>query len=271
MRNFLICMLKPQRNFLPNPWLFLFLLTLGLTTGWNRAAANSPQSAPPQLKTLLSQIDTAATQGNVKMVIQYYSPNFTQSDGLTVPSMEKALIDLWQRYPKLKYSTELQSWKSEGNDLIAETVTNITSTTATNNNNLTLTATIKSRQRISGDKIIKQEVLAERTQLTSGMKPPTLEIKLPQQVTVGQQYSFDAIVQEPLGTNLLLGTALEEPIQLDRYLNPTAVNLQLLQAGGIFKTGRAPSKPESRWLSAVVLTGQGMTMVTQRLQVVAGQ
>jgi len=37
----------------------------------------------------------------------------------------KALTQLWQRYPQLKYQTQLQSWKPE-NAIVAETVTSIT-------------------------------------------------------------------------------------------------------------------------------------------------
>jgi hypothetical protein len=110
--------------------------------------------------------------------------------------------------------------------------------------------------------------LSERTQLTSGSKPPQIDFKLPEQVQVGQKYNFDAIVQEPLGDDFLLGTALEEAIKPDNFLNPTSVDLQLLTSGGLFKTAQAPSTPGSRWVSAVILRGNGMTMVTQRLQVV---
>jgi hypothetical protein len=38
----------------------LLLLTLALTTSWNRATAAPPQTAPPQLQNMLTQIDTAA-------------------------------------------------------------------------------------------------------------------------------------------------------------------------------------------------------------------
>lgn len=61
---------------------------------------------------------------------------------------------------------------------------------------------------------------------------------------------------------------MEEPVQADKYLNPTPVDLELLSSGGLFKVGRAPSTPGSQWLSAVIMRGDGMTMVTQRVQVV---
>jgi hypothetical protein len=110
--------------------------------------------------------------------------------------------------------------------------------------------------------------LSERTQLTTGNKPPQVEIKLPQQVKVGEKYTFDAIVQEPVGEDLLLGAALEEPIKSTKLLNPTMANLEFLNAGGLFKVGRAPSTPGSQWVSAVIRRGEDMTIITQRLNVV---
>ncbi|MBW4564370.1 MAG: nuclear transport factor 2 family protein [Mojavia pulchra JT2-VF2] len=293
MANIITLLLRNQRRFPNRIWLILFLLTVGFTSGLQYAQAitpqnllpfeqpasarpqtgktaqqSAPQNAPPELKNLLTQIDAAASIGDVKKVIEFYSPNFTHGDGLNRQTLEKALIELWKRHPQLKYTTQLQSWKSEGNGIIAETVTNITGLPSSNSNNLALNATIKSRQRVTGGKIVRQDILSERTLLTSGSKPPQVDVKLPQQVKVGQQYNFDAIVQEPLGDDFILGTALEEPIQADKYLNPTPVDLKLLTSGGIFKVGRAPSTPGSHWISAVILRGNGMTMVTQRLQVV---
>ncbi|MEA5504196.1 nuclear transport factor 2 family protein [Halotia wernerae UHCC 0503] len=267
MTNIIALLPKRQRKFSTSIWLILSLLTFGVTSNLPRSQAATPDNAPAELKNLLMRIDTAATQSNVKGVMQFYSPTFTSGDGLNRQTLEKSLVTLWKRYPQLRYSTQLQSWKSEGNAIIAETVTNITGLPSANSNNVALNSTIKSRQRITGAKIVRQDILSERTQLTSGKKPPQVDINLPQQVKVGQQYSFDAIVKEPLGDDFLLGTALEESVQASKYLNPTSVDLQLLTSGGLFKTGRAPSTPGSQWISAVILRGDGMTMVTQRLQV----
>jgi hypothetical protein len=288
MTNILTLLMKPNRKFTTSIWLILSIVTLGIASTWQCTQASTPrqlphtrklqspglaskkiaQTAPATLTNLLTQIDAAANQGDVKKVIEFYSPNFVHGDGLNRQSLEKALTGLWKRHPKLRYTTQLQSWRSEGNAIVAETVTNITGSPAASNNNLAFNATIRSRQRIIGGKIARQDILSERTQVTSGSKPPRVDVKLPQQVKVGQQYHFDAILQEPLGNDLLLGTAIEEPIQADKYLNPTAVNLELLNSGGLFKVGRAPATPGSKWLSAVILRPDGMTMVTQRLQIV---
>ncbi|MBC6432510.1 nuclear transport factor 2 family protein [Nostoc sp. HG1] len=277
MTNIITALGRRQLRFPASIWLVSFLLTLGLTSGWQSTQAATPQqlvqagtvqNAPADVKNLLTQVDAAASRGDVKGVLQFYSPNFTHGDGLNLQTLEKSLTSLWQRYPKLQYSTKLLSSKPEGNGIIAETETKITGLPSGNSNNSALNATIKSRQRIVGGKIVRQDILSERTLITSGSKPPQIDIKLPEQVQVGQKYNFDAIVQEPLGDDFLLGTAVEEPIQADKFLNPTSVDLELLTSGGLFKTAQAPSTPGSHWISAVILRGNGMTMVTQRLQVV---
>ncbi|MBW4664937.1 MAG: nuclear transport factor 2 family protein [Chroococcus sp. CMT-3BRIN-NPC107] len=252
----------------------LFALSLGLLTTLvvtsDRTIAAPGATAPPQLQNMLVQIDAAANQKNIKAVMQFYSPNFTHTDGLTYQNLEKALTQLWKQYPQLKYQTQLQSWQAEGDGIVAETVTNITGTQTQDSRNLALKATIRTRQRYENQKIVKQEVLSERSQLSTGTKPPTLDIKLPQSVKPGQQYNFDAVVVEPLKDDYLLGAAIEEPVQTTQYFNPTQVKLDLLSAGGLFKIGRVPAGGSDRWLSAVVVRGDGLTQVTQRLNVLGG-
>lgn len=255
----------------PLRWSIFFLLTLGLTAGTERAAwAETPETAPPQLKNMLAQINAAANSHQAQAVTQFYSPNFTDSDGLTRQGMEKALTQLWRRYPKLNYRTELQSWQPQGNGIVAETVTYITGTQSIEGKEMKLDSTLRSRQQISGEKIVRQEILAEQTQLSSGAKPPTVDVNLPEKLRMGQDYNFDAIVKEPLGDDLLLGAALEEPVKPDAYIKPSAYELEALPAGGIFKMGRAPLKQGSYWVSAVLIRADGITMVTRRLQVAGG-
>jgi hypothetical protein len=256
--------MKRNNRFLSSLSLISCLLVLGLTS-IDRARASD---APPALTNLLTEIDAEANQNNVKGVMQHYSSNFTDGDGLNRQTWEKALTLLWQRYPKLHYSTSLRSWKSEGNTTIAETVTKITGLAPAHSNNLALNSTIVSRQRVIDNKIVYQDILSEHTQETSGNKPPQVDLQVPSSVKTGQKFNFDAIVAEPLGDDFLLGSALEEPIQPEQYLNFTPINLELLNSGGLFKIGKAPIKPGKQWVSAVILRGEGMTIITQRLQVV---
>jgi len=232
------------------------------------AIAQTPANAPAPLTKLLTEIDAAANRRDLKAVMAFYSQNFTHSDGLNSGIMEKALTQLWGRYPSLNYRTELKSWKTEGSAIIAETVTTITGTQKKDGIDLNLKATIRSQQRFEGEKIVKQEILAEQTQLTSGKNPPTIQVNLPEQVKVGQEYHFDAIVREPIGNDILIGTVVDEPVTEKTLFTPSEVELELLNSGGIFKVGKAPAMPENRWISAVLMRQGGIATVSVRLRVV---
>lgn len=229
--------------------------------------AATPQDTPPELKNIISKIDEAANRKDIQSVMQILSPNYNNSDGLTRENLEKGLNQLWKRYPNLKYNTEIQSWQKDNQALVAETITNITGNTK-DNTSFKIKSTIRSRQRFENQQLVQQEILAENTQITSGQKPPTLEIKLPESVRSGENYNFDVIVKEPLGNDLLIGNAVEEPIKNNTYLNPTALQLQPLNAGGIFKVGQPIKGVNSQWLSAVIVRDGGLTMITQRLKIV---
>jgi hypothetical protein len=261
------------------------MLLLGMTIGVGRVEAQAaqptaPADAPPELLQALAQIDAAASQGKLQEVMMFYSPDFRNADGLTYATLQDALKRLWQQYPNLTYKTQLNSWQSDGNAIVVETTTTIATAPAQAPTQLPtrlrqgaieterLTATITSRQRFENQRIVQQEILAERSQLTSGEQPPTVTVSLPEQVRIGQSYEFDAVVAEPLGDRLLLGAAMEEPIQASGYLQSTPVELELLSSGGLFKVGRAPIKPESLWVSGVIIRDGGMTSVSQRLQIV---
>jgi hypothetical protein len=232
------------------------------------APATSPApSAPSELTSILAQIDTAASQGDLKAVMRFYSDAFTNTDGLTHDTLQQTLADLWKRYPGLTYSTTLDSWQPQGNGYSTVTTTTIQGEYPDERRDLGFTATITAQQQIEGNQIVQQQILSERSQLTGGENPPTLTINLPEQVTPGQEFSFDAVVAEPLGDRLLLGAAMEEPIGVENYLNPAPIELELLTSGGLFKVGEVPDANSDRWISAVIVRYDGITAVTQRLQV----
>ncbi len=241
---------------------------IGLTATPQMIIAQTPANAPAAVTKLLTEIDAAANKRDVKAVMAFYSPNFTHSDGLNSQSMEKGLTELWERYPTLNYRTEVKSWKTEGSAIVAETITTITGTQKKDGIDLNLKASIRSQQRFEGEKIVKQEILAEQTQLTSGKNPPTIQLNFPEQVKVGQEYHFDAIVQEPIGNDILIGTIIEEPVTEKTFFRSAEVELELLNSGGIFKVGKAPATPENRWISAVLMRQGGIAMVSVRLRVV---
>ncbi len=254
-----------------NSWQLGLLLGLVVSSAFPslRVLAESPETAPAPLKATLTQMDAIANRRDVPGTLQFYAANFKHSDGLTRQTLEQALTSLWQRYPNLTYQTELKSWKPVGAGFEVETITRITGTQKQGDREFKIDSTLQARQQWENQKIVQQEIVTERSQMTSGANPPKVTLSLPDQVKPGQEFSLDAIVQEPLGSDLLLGAALEEPIKPDGFLNPTKVDLEPLASGGIFKIGRAPTTANHHWISAVIVRQGGITMITQRLRVVA--
>jgi hypothetical protein len=236
-----------------------------------RADRSTPTPAPNELKTLLSNIDAAANGRKLPELARYYSPNFTTSDGLSKTAWQQALGQFWQNYSNLKYTTTLQTWQGTGNSYTADTITKIAGTQQLNGRTLNLQATIQSRQKIVGGQIVQQQILQERTQVSSGTKPPTIELNLPDKLQTNAEYSLDAIVAEPLGEDVLMGTVLEQPVSDRIYGKPANYKLELLAAGGLFKVARAPGKSGDYWFSTIFIRPAGMTTLTQRVHVVKGQ
>ncbi len=243
-----------------------FVLGLGLTISLGQVSyGQNTENVPPELQTLLQEMETAANDHNINQVLTFYNPNFTNSDNLTTEILAQSLTALWTRFPNLNYRTELESWEQNGEQLIAETVTSIQGTQRLNGRLVWLNSTMKSRQYFENNQIVRQEILAEKNQLTSGDNPPEVTVNLPEKVHRGEQFSFDVIVEEPLGNDILLGSAIEERTSGNLYLNPSSFDLEVLNAGGIFKWVKAPLFADQRWLSAILVRGDGITLVTQRV------
>lgn len=250
----------------------ILLLNLGIIGGiadvtWAENAA----TAPEELTTVITGIEEAANNQDLDAVIEYYSEDFETSEGLTAGMLTKALEQMWQDYPQLKYTTKIDSWSRSGQELIAETTTTVRGIQNTTGRQTRLKSTIKSRQYFQGQKLVRQEILTEQSELSSGENPPQVVIVAPDRVKVGAKYNFDLIVDEPLAEQVLLGAVQEEKAAGSLYLNTTPLELEPLPAGGIFKVATAPKVPESNLLSAILVRGDGITMVTHRVNVEANE
>jgi hypothetical protein len=235
--------------------------------GTHSVQAATPESAPAELKTAVTQIDKAANDKDIKGVLQFYSDSFKSGDGMDRATLEKTLTELWQRYPKLSYRTELKDWKAEGNTLVAETVTTISGTQMVQSKSLALNAIVRSRQYFQNNQIVQQEILTEQSQLTAGTKPPSVDLSLPESVKPGEEFNLDVVVKEPLGDRLLLGAAFDKPVNAAQILDRLPSNLDVLSAGGLFKVGKAPTTPQNLWISAVLIREDGINILTRRLRV----
>lgn len=246
----------------------VLLLNLSMIGALTQAAqGESPATAPAELTAVITGIESAANKQDLDQVIEYYGADFMNTDGLTTDTLAKALEQMWSNYPQLRYNTEIKSWSQAGNELVAETVTTIRGVKDTQGRKIRLTSMIKSRQYFQEGKLVRQEILAEESQLTSGSNPPKVEVVSPSTVQVGAKYNFDLIVNEPLNDRVLLGGVQEEKTASSLYLNPSAIELEPLPAGGIYKIATAPLLPDSNWLSAILVRGDGITMITHRVNI----
>jgi hypothetical protein len=291
------------------------LLCLGLTVAI--APAQSAQPIQPAIPTerpnpttnpqfqavqeRLLRIDAAANSKDIQALIAFYSQEFTNSDGLTRQTLQKSIAQLWQQYPTLTYRTELlEILPSRGRGIEIETITYATAKIEIQGRLTDLSFMVKSRQRWEEDKLIQQTVLSEQNRVSFGDQPPTIQVRLPDSVRVGQKYTYEAIMQEPIAPDdYILGDILEETISPATYLSTAKVQFEVpsiaeilndriaepattsppsatirrfrlrkLRTGGFFKIAQAPKSADDQWLSVVLMRPSGgMTLISQRLQV----
>ena len=233
----------------------LSLLLPGTT--WAQSASRTT------VESLLERIDAIANEQALDQLSEIYSPAFVNSDGLTFDDLEASLTELWALYPDLTYETQLKKFTQSGSTLVVETVTTITGQRDWLGQTAQLNGEIKARQTFEGDKLIQQEILAESLVMTAGEVPPEVTVRLPERVKPGDTFDFDVILQTPIGEDLLAGNAFAQDISPENYLQPTQVKLELLQAGGLFKRAIAGDDPQ--WLSGLLISPDGMVLVTRRL------
>ena len=246
------------------------LFSWGIVNGLgNRVLAQNDETPPEELTEIIFDIEDAANDRDLDKLLDRYSEDFTQSDGLNVDSLSKALKQMWQDYPQLEYRTEIESWSEEDGLLVAETVTTISGFQNNRGRITRLNSIIKSRQYFEDEKLVEQEILAEQSQLKTGDNPPQVDIVAPKVVTTGEKYNVDLIVNEPLEDKVLLGAIKEDKSSSNLYLNSTELELEPLPAGGIYKTATAPLLPDSNLVSAILVRGDGITVITHRVNIEA--
>ena len=246
-------------------------LLIGVALGGaihNEAIAAPPETAPEALTSAIAAIEAAANAQDIEQVMALYSDSFQGPDGFNRAQYQETLSQFWEQYLTLSYQVDLLSWEAEGSSFLAETLTTVEGTQQQAGREFTLISEVRSRQRFENGQLVSQEILAEESRLASGDTPPTVTINLPETVSAGESFSFDAIVQEPLGDRLLLGSALDEGVTAEDFLTPRPLlEMEQLSAGGLFKLGKASESPDQRWISSVLIREDGIVVDTRRLMV----
>ena len=242
------------------------LVVLIMGFGLVAAPLASAAQPPAAVLELVGRVDRAANAKQISGLSENFAPGYAV-DGMSLSEWQNSVGTFWQRYPSLRYSTRIDSWKPEGNGGMLETLTQIEGSDLQNGKPVKLSAQIQSRQRIANGKIAQQEIISEKIVATSGTKPPTVDLRVPDKVRTNADYSIEAIVQEPLGDDVMMGMVTERAVSGSAYNKPDALNLELLSTGGLFKDTKAPGKSGDYWLSVTFVRPDGMTSVTRRIHV----
>lgn len=242
------------------------LLSLGLPLTWIPPLL--AQNEPP-LEQTLENIAAAATSQDLEQLRSFYSPEFSTSEGIGSQELLEKLSLLWEQYADLTYDIELISSETDGEEIVAETLTTLRGTRQVAGREIAMESQLRSRQRLVDGQLVSQTILSEQTQLTSGDNPPTVMVNLPDMVQTGQRFNFDVVIEEPLEDDILLGAVVEQEVTDYADFSTRPLEFEVLPAGGIFRVGTASSTPEDTFLSAAILRDGGMVIVTRRLRVVS--
>ncbi|MEM8832842.1 MAG: nuclear transport factor 2 family protein, partial [Cyanobacteria bacterium P01_G01_bin.19] len=138
------------------------LLSWGMISGLSYDA--KAESQPPEkLTEAIFEIEDAANDKDIDKLLEYYSDDFTNTDGLSIETLANSLEEMWENYSQLTYITEIESWSEEDGLLVAETLTQIQGTQEEGSRVTNLDSTIRSRQYFKDSKLVNQEILSEQS------------------------------------------------------------------------------------------------------------
>ena len=89
--------------------------------------------------------------------------------------------------------------------------------------------------------------------------------RIPDKVLTGTKYDLDIILNQPLGDVIIAGGIISH--QEDSYLKQE-INILPLASGGIFKTSRASSKPNTQIWSGTIAHPKGIILFTKSVEIV---
>jgi hypothetical protein len=240
------------------------IASLGLSAA---APSYAAASAPPaNITALINRIDQAANSRQLPALLASFSASYTV-DGMSRSQWQQQVSSLWQRYPNLRYRTTVQNWQQDAKGTSIDIITRIDGTKIEGGKPSKIMAKIQARQYVVNGKVTRQQIFSEDVNSSSGNKPPTVEMLVPDKLRPSEDYNVDVIVQEPLNDDVMMGALHEQSVSTGSYGKATPYKLELLSTGGLFKNATAPKKAGDYWLSAVFVRSDGVTTVTRRIHV----
>jgi len=103
------------------------------------------------------------------------------------------------------------------------------------------------------------------TTIRNDDKKIDISFKIPDRVLTGSKYDIDIILNKPLEEVIIAGAI--KPHQENSFFEQEIL-LEPLASGGIFKTTRAPSKPEIQIWSGIIAHPKGIITFTKSIDIV---
>jgi hypothetical protein len=228
-----------------------------------------------EFQDLVQQMDQQASEKNMQGMLGFYGKDFKSEDGLNRDTTAKVLESLWKNLEKPQYKTEVLSVTGAGNRALVKAKTSLAGNLKQGDASFALTGETETLSRFErlgpndGWQLVKQEVLAEHSMLTSGKEPPKVSLSLPGKVVPGSTYTVEAILDKSLRDSPALGGINQTTLTATAIPNVGSVNLNLLSSGGIFASNKAPKVPQDQVVSLGFVNTTGTTFITQRVKVAA--
>lgn len=253
-------------NFYLSFFVSLFVFSVFPVASPSPVKAEDNTKIPPDLSKLVSAIDEAANERNIEKLRGFISPQFVSQDGFNGDLFLQAVANLWQKYPGMQYETKINSYKGRGGKYTVETTTTIKGKYEENGREFVINSEITSRQDFENGMLAKQEILREKTEITSGDNPPQVIVRLPEKVRPGQEFDFDVILQEPLAGDIVLAGVSESTVSPSLYLQPPSIELNSISSGGIFKRVKIPTPSPDHLYSAILIRNGGIKILSLRVK-----
>ena len=182
---------------------------------------DSTAAQKKEIDSLLKEIESAWNNHQLEKVMDYYSDNYVNNDGLTKKAIKELTLDFWKTYPDARSSSKTKSIRVEGDYATVESRDKAVGSTAkvmpAIGSKGLLTSISESQlylKKIRGKwKIVGDRVDFEKVKVSFGMaKDLNASFVAPELVKSGQEYSAKITVQIP-GKCAAIGSISSEPLK----------------------------------------------------------
>lgn len=192
--------------------------------------------------------------------LRFIKDNFKEKESLKI---EEKFLQIIQDFPDAKWQIKRLS-ETNSDENIFEV--KVYGKKKINEEIYFLKSNFKYRFSIVDEKIKNGNIKNLLTTIRNDKNKIDIIFKIPEKVLTGAEYDIDIILNEPLGDVIVAG-GIKSHYEESSYLKQEVI-IEPLQAGGIFKMTRAPSKPGIQIWSGIIAHPKGVISFTKSVEIV---